>query len=142
MKKIMLVLLVLAACRTLPSGSSLTGAAAPRLAVDQFMMAVRAQDLQAMSVVWGTDKGAARDQMNRSELDQRLILIRGCYAHDRYQIVDETPGPDGGRYVRVSITRDGRTRTPNFSIVRGPSDRWYVLDADFTTMREMCRSPT
>ena len=144
MKKAVVCLLVLGvgACRTPPPGTSLTGAAAPRLAVEQFMTAVKAQDLQAMSVVWGTEKGAARDQMERNELDQRLIVIQGCYAHDRYQIVDETPASDGKRFVKVSITRARRTKTPNFSLVKGPSERWYVLDADFATMRDMCRTGT
>jgi hypothetical protein len=135
------LLVVLGACRTAPPGTSLTGAAAPRLAVEQFMAAVKAQDLQAMSVVWGTAQGAARDQMSRSELDQRLIVIQGCYTHDRFQIIEETPAPDGKRFVKVSITRARRTKTPNFSLVKGPSDRWYVLDADFATMRDMCRTP-
>jgi hypothetical protein len=139
-KKTLALLLALGACRNPPPGTSLTGAAAPRLAVDQFMTAVKAQDLQAMSVVWGTAEGAARDQMPRAELDQRLIVIQGCYTHDRYQIVEETPGTDGKRFVKVSITRARRTKTPNFSLVKGPSDRWYVLDADFATMRDMCRS--
>jgi len=50
--------------------------------VDQFLAAVKAQDLQAMSVVWGTSKGPARDQLERSELEKREIIMQGCYDHD------------------------------------------------------------
>ena len=121
-------------------GNQLTGAAAPRLAAEQFMQAVAAQDLQAMSVVWGTEKGAAREQMDRTELDKRLIIIQGCYAHERFQVVDETPGPNGHRFVKVAVTRGRRTKTPSFEMVKGPSSRWYVLDADFDTMKDMCSS--
>jgi hypothetical protein len=105
-----------------------------------FLNAVAAQDLQAMSVVWGTEKGAARDNLDRDELDRRLIIIQGCYRHDTFTIADENAGPNGHRMVRVAITRGRETRTPNFDLVQGPSQRWYVLDADFNSMRSMCGS--
>ncbi len=144
MKKLLVLSLVLAGCgggAGSGPGNQLTGAAAPRLAAEQFMRAVAAQDLQAMSVVWGTEKGAAREQMDRTELDKRLIIIQGCYAHDRFQVVDETPGPNGRRFVKVAVTRGRRTKTPSFEMVQGPSERWYVLDADFDTMKDMCGTP-
>lgn len=140
MKKVLILALLAGACSRSPApGTQLTGAAAPKLAAEQFMRAVAAQDLQAMSVVWGTEKGAARDQLDRSELDKRLIVIQQCYAHDRYVVGDESPGPSGHRFVKVTVTRGRRSKTPNFEMVRGPSDRWYVLDADFDAMTEMCR---
>ncbi|MBL8984406.1 MAG: hypothetical protein JNL26_19630 [Gemmatimonadetes bacterium] len=140
MKKLAILALIVAGCSRNPGpGSQLTGAAAPRLAAEAFMKAVAAQDLQAMSVVWGTEKGAARDQLDRTELDRRLIVIQSCYAHDRYTIGDETPGPNGHRFIKVSIHRGRNSRTPNFEMVKGPSDRWYVQDADFDSMQGMCR---
>jgi hypothetical protein len=104
------------------------------------MKAVATQDLQAMSVVWGTDKGAARDQLDRNELERRLIMIQQCYAHDRFTVGEESPGPGGQRVLKVTITRGRNSRTPSFVMVKGPSDRWYVQDADFDTMQGMCRS--
>ncbi len=146
MKKLLLasISLAVAACGGRAAGpgpgNQLTGAVAPRVAAEQFMRAVAAQDLQAMSVVWGTEKGAAREQMDREELDKRLIIIQGCYTHDAFQVVDESPGPNGRRFVKVEITRGRRTKTPSFELVQGPSNRWYVLDADFDTMKDMCVS--
>ena len=140
MKKVLILALLVGACSRNPGpGSQLTGAAAPRIAAEQFMKAVAAQDLQAMSVVWGTEKGAARDQLDRGELDKRLIMIQTCYAHDRFAVMDETPGAAGHRFVKVTVTRGRQSRTPNFELVKGPSDRWYVLDADFDAMQQMCR---
>lgn len=140
MKKVLILALLVGACSRNPGpGSQLTGAAAPRIAAEQFMKAVAAQDLQAMSVVWGTEKGAARDQLDRGELDKRLIMIQTCYAHDRFAVMDETPGPLGHRFVKVTVTRGRMSKTPNFELVKGPSDRWYVLDADFDAMQQMCR---
>ncbi|MGH7621426.1 MAG: hypothetical protein ACREMU_03720, partial [Gemmatimonadaceae bacterium] len=60
------------------SGSShgqLTGAAAPRLAVEQFMAAARAQDLQAFSAIWGSEKGSARDIVPRDQLEKRELTM-------------------------------------------------------------------
>lgn len=141
MKKwITVLLLVAAACARKPApGVALTGTSTPRAAVEQFLAAVQAQDLQAMSVVWGTAKGPARDQLERTELERREIIMQGCYAHDRYQILDEGPAPDGERAIRVEITRGRTTATPTFAVVRGPSSRWYVRDAGITAMRELCR---
>lgn len=140
MKKWIALALITAACGRNPApGVALTGTATPRLAVEQFLAAVQAQDLQAMSVVWGTSKGPARDQLERTELERREIIMQGCYAHDRFRVLDESPAPDGERAIRVEITRGRTTATPTFAVVKGPSDRWYVRDAGITAMRDLCR---
>ncbi len=105
-----------------------------------FMGAVKSQDLQAMGAIWGTEQGAARDHMERDVMDKRLILLQQCYDHDRAQILDERLGTSATeRIVRVQVTRGNRTKTPEFKIVRGPSNRWYVGDTDFPTVQEFCR---
>ncbi|MEO6445639.1 MAG: hypothetical protein ABIZ91_11715 [Gemmatimonadaceae bacterium] len=135
-----ILLIMLGACGRNPKpGIALTGAPAPRLAVEQFMAAVKAQDLQAMSVVWGTAKGPARDQLERTELEKREIIMQGCYDHDRYRIIDEGPAPDGERVVRVEVTRGTKSAIPSFAVVKGPSDRWYVRDAGIVAMRDLCK---
>ena len=67
MRKLLLMTLLLAsACKShtvempanapspaMSAGTSAAGAASPRLALETFLAAVRAQDLQAMSSVWG-----------------------------------------------------------------------------------------
>src|SRR5947207_13019239 len=92
-RKLLLVALLFAgACRsrttevpvTAPSpapssGTNAAGAASPRLALEAFLGAIRAQDLQAMSGVWGDKNGPARDAkvFSRAEMEQReLYLIR------------------------------------------------------------------
>jgi len=132
-------LVLVAACGRKPApGTPLTGAAAPRLAVEQFMAAVKAQDLQAMSVVWGTPKGPARDQLERTELEKREIIMQACYDHESYRILDEGPAPDNERVVRVEVKRGRKTATPSFMVVKGPSERWYVRDAGITAMKDFC----
>jgi hypothetical protein len=100
---------------------------------------VNQQDIQAMSVVWGTEKGPARDQLPRQELERREIIMQQCFAHDRYRVIDELPGEGGSRMLRVEITRGTVMRTPQFVTVKGPSERWYVSDADIAAMRDLCR---
>lgn len=122
-------------------GSSQTGATTARDAALMFVGAAQAQDLQAMSAVWGTDRGAARDNMERQELDRRLIILQPCYAHDRAQILDETIGTTATvRNVRIQLTRANRTKTLEFKVVRGPSSRWYVEDTDYDNVQaDFCR---
>lgn len=139
MRKWIVLLVVAAACSRGPSpGASLTGAPTPRQAASEFMNAVKAGDLQAMSVVWGTAEGPARDQLPREELDQRLLTMQGCYRHDRFEVLQENVSPGGQRTVQVQISRGNRTKVANFQMVRGPSNRWYVLDADFGSMQDFC----
>lgn len=116
------------------------GAVAPRQAVERFLGAAKSQDLQEMAVAWGTEKGPARDQFERSELEKRLIVMQGCYDSDRHRIVDELPGESGKRVLRVELTKGAVTKTPRFTTVKGPSDRWYVEDADFAAVTALCRS--
>jgi len=152
-KRTILLLLTVAACRSAstpspspssaPSSSSasanLPGAAAPRQAVERFLGAAKSQDLQEMSIAWGTSKGPARDQFERAELEKRLIVMQGCYDSDKHRIVDETPGDNGKRVLRVELTKGTVTKTPRFTTVKGPSDRWYVEDADFAAVSALCK---
>jgi len=146
----LLLSLAVAACKSGSGGGStapvpaaasanLPGAAGPKQAVERFLGAAKAQDLQELSIAWGTSKGPARDQFERTELEKRLIVMQGCYDTDKYQIVDEQPGDNGKRVLRVELTKGTVTKTPRFTTVKGPSDRWYVEDADFGAVTALCR---
>jgi hypothetical protein len=83
--------------------------------------------------------GPARDQFDRTELDKRLIVMAGCYDSEKHRIIDEQPGDDGKRVLRVELTKGTVTKTPRFTTVKGPSDRWYVEDADFAAVTALCK---
>lgn len=123
------------------ASGQLTGAVAPRLAVEQFLGAVRAQDLQALSVVWGTEKGPIRDdrRVSRSELEQRELIMIRCFTHSEFRIVDEQQALEGRRVFKVALTNRGRVKEPNFHTVMGPSDRWYVENAEIAAVKEFCQ---
>jgi len=158
-KKSLVLLFVLAACgpkvstttTTAPVGSTtapvpvpapasnLTGGATPRSAVEQFLNAVRAQDLQAMSVIFGTKNGPSRDNMNREELEKRLVVLQCYFNHDKFRILGESPGEGGHRVLEVELTRQGNIRTPAFYAVPGPENRWYIDNMEIAAVRDFCR---
>ena len=151
MKKLLLLaFLVLSACSRSTtttntgtggpsSGPQLVGASSPRMAVEQFLAAVRAQDLQAMSAVFGTTRGPSRDNMEREQLEKRLIILQCYFFHDKYRILGESPGESGHRVFAVELTRGRLTRAPHFYTVQGPEGRWFVDNMEIAAVKEFCR---
>jgi hypothetical protein len=155
-KKSMLALFLLVACApkvtktttTEPVGapaaepsrnSNVTGGSTARSAVEQFLAAVKAQDIQAMSVLFGTNKGPSRDNMNREELEKRLVILQCYFNHDKYRVLSELPGDGGHRVIEIELTREGSSRTPSFYAVPGPGGRWYVDNMEISAVRDFCR---
>ena len=144
LRKLALALVVLAACRSAPTTQNgrLSGAPAPRAAVETFLGAVRAQDLQAMSNVWGSERGPARDIIpDRAELEKRELVMQCYLTHDKFRILQDSPGQkDHQREIRVELTKGDITRATKFTTVRGPAERWYVLEADLEPGKDLCAS--
>ena len=138
-------LLLLAACssatRNTGNTGQLTGAAAPGLAVEQFLRAVNAKDLQAMSIVFGTKNGPARETMDRTELEKREIILACYFAHDSARILGDSQGLQGHRDVRVELKKGTLTRQTTFFTIKGPGDRWYVDNMDIAAVRDFCGNP-
>lgn len=144
-------MLVLAGCASAPANNptptsgtntvvngGLTGAAAPRLAVEQFLDAAHAGDLQAMSAVFGTDKGPARDNMDREEIEKREIILQCFFNADKHRFVSEAPGSAGHRVIRMELTKGNLVRQPNFFVILGPGNRWYVDNMEIAVVRDFC----
>jgi hypothetical protein len=126
------IALTLGGCKrqpeTVPSpGGQTAGAASPRQAVELFLAAVRAEDLQAMSFIWGTPKGPAvnSDMMTREEMEKREIIMICYLRHDKFRIGTESPGAGGMRILTVEITRTAtnESRTTTFQTVPGAGTR-------------------
>jgi hypothetical protein len=125
---------------TEPVNDLQTGAATPRAAVEKFLNGVKAQDIQAMAVIFGTSRGPARDNMNREELEKRLIILQCYFNHDKFRIVDEMLGEGGHRVVSVELTRGSVTRTPKFYTITGPGNRYYLDNMEIAAVRDFCRN--
>jgi hypothetical protein len=138
-------LLLLTACatgtQTAANSGQLTGAPAAQLAVDQFLRAVNAKDIQAMGTVFGTKNGPARETMDRTELEKRLIILSCYFQHDSARTLGEAGGEAGHREVRVELKKGNMTRQSTFYTIQGPGKRWYVDNMDIAAVRDFCGNP-
>jgi len=92
-----------------------------------------------MSVLFGTNHGPSRDNMNRDELEKRLVILQCYFNHDKFRILSESPGESGHRVIEVELTKQGNIRTPNFYAVSGPESRWYIDNMEIAAVRDFCR---
>lgn len=120
---------------------STVGGASGRATVEAFLAAVNAQDLQAMSGLWGNTKGLARDQLKREELEKRLIIMQCLMQHEKAVFLEERPRlQTGGRQeFLLALTKDKNTANTSIITVPGPGGRWLVEDVDVTKLRDFCR---
>jgi len=138
-------LLLLAACstgrQTIANDGQVTGALTAQLAVQQFLTAVNAKDIQAMGTVFGTNKGPARETVDRTELEKRLIILSCYFAHDSARTLGEDRGTQGHREVRVELNKGNMSRQTTFYTIQGPGGRWYVDNMDIAAVRDFCGNP-
>ena len=114
-------------------------AAGPRPALDAFLSAIRAQDLQALSIAWGDKNGPVRDTkvFSREEMEQRELILIRCFKHDRFRVLNEAPAADGERVFQVELVRGTVTRVTDFFTAKAP-DRWYVRSANMEQVKDLC----
>jgi hypothetical protein len=152
MKKLLLAIAIMgvSACHSAPPSTAprpgavdnRPGAATSVAAVNRFFTAVHDQDLQAMSQVWGTDKGSARDNMDRDQLEKREVILQCYFNYDTFRILGESPTSETRRMVRVELTREGKTRNPVVYTVLGPNGRWFVENLDIAAVKDFCAMPS
>ncbi|HUF27764.1 MAG TPA: hypothetical protein VMM18_12380 [Gemmatimonadaceae bacterium] len=139
MRVLALVLVLLGACRP-QAGSDVAGAPTPAAAVEAFLAAARAQDLDAMALMWGNSRGLVRDQIPREERERRQLVMMCYMSHDSFRILDEGSG-DTERPLRVELTRGQRRLATTFVTVRTAAGRWLVQNAELQPLTEFCRNP-
>ena len=141
---LVLLLVVLAACPRpgQRGGASSVGGSSARAALDGFLGGVRSQDLQVISNYWGNAQGPARDRLDRAELEKRELTMACYLAHDRMRVVDDGPRAGGRHNFTVELSYGTTTRTTEIVTVKGPSDRWYVENADIRQTQALCEART
>ncbi|MEO7996308.1 MAG: hypothetical protein ABI852_02625 [Gemmatimonadaceae bacterium] len=117
------------------------GALAPKAAVENFLAAVKNQDLQAMSMIWGNEKGLARDQFSRDELEKRLVIMQCNLNHDSWTYATGLDGTTraGEQDLRIELRQKNLREQTMVTTVRGPTGRWYVKNVDLTKLGPFCR---
>lgn len=143
MKKLAIVLLIVAAScrRTVAVGSPTPGqpgGSSPRDAVAKFMASAKAQDLQAMSLIWGSPQGPIRDTRSHEEVEQREVILMCHLKHDSYRVTTETAAANAERALGVEVKYQDLTRVSSFHVGQGADKRWYVFRFDLDPLREIC----
>lgn len=140
---LMLVAVGVTGCRrqtvvTSPPVEGVAGAATAREAAQRFMASAKAQDLDAMSLIWGSAAGPARSTMDRRTWEQREVIMMPCLKHDSYRVQGEVPAAGGERVLSVEIRFQDLTRSTNFFVTPGPGQRWFVRAFDMDALRAIC----
>ncbi len=135
----MFATVALAGCRARPATVAEPGAGTATNAVRQFLAAAKAQDLQAMSAVWGNEESPLRDRVERQELERRLLIMMCHLRHDESRIGDSEPGEAGRLIHPVELTRGRLSATSKFTVVKNKeSGRWYVEVFEMEPLRPFC----
>ena len=137
-----LVLGVVAGCRGKYASPSTraAGASTPREAIERFLGTAKAQDYEGMSLVFGSAKGPARGTVEKVELEKREFILMRCLRHDRFQIGSETQTASGDKVLGVQLWFKDLTATSNFTVVEGPTKRWYVQEFRYEDFQSICTS--
>jgi len=114
----------------------------PHAAVGEFLDAVKANDLGALSDRWGTGGGPASRSMDRDELRKRLTVIQIYLRHDSFEFVAGNElgiaSADGSRLVQVQMVRSGCVAVVPFRVVPWQG-RWLVTDIDLAPIGNPAR---
>lgn len=144
MKKLLIGFMLLAACTTRtvveqPVSTSVSVASGARPALDAFLAAIRAKDLQALGANWGDKNGAIRDskRISRDELEKRELVLMCYFSHDSYTVLSDEPVAGGERKMAVRLTRGTLTRTTDFFLT-STAERWFVRTANMDPVRDLC----
>ena len=115
-------------------GGAPPGAPAPQAmneTLAQFLAAVKANDLDRMGRLWGTERGPAAEWMNAPELRQRLTVIQKYLTHVGYRVVEgplAVPSVADRRTFRVELQRQRCNRVLPIDLVRTRRGGWLVVD--------------
>ena len=144
MKKLLIGLMLLGACTTRttvqqPVNTNVSVASSARPALDAFLAAIRAKDLQALGANWGDKDGAIRDskRISREDLEKRELLLMCYFAHDSFTVLNDEPSANGERKMTVRLTKGTMSRTTDFFLTSAP-DRWYVRSGNVEPVRDLC----
>ena len=137
-----LMLVLLAGCRRAIGGPE-PGAAASQIAIQQFLNAAKAGDLQAMSAQFGNDVSPLREGAGRQEVERRMLIMACHLRHDDARIGPPQSGQNGRTQHRVELTHGTKTASPLFTTVQNTkTGRWFVETFDLEAVRAFCSTPS
>jgi hypothetical protein len=126
---------------TAPADAGMTGAPTAREAAQAFLDAGKAQDLQALSAVWGSSQGPLRNTEDRAKLEKRELIMM-CFFQFNTDSIGSPAAAAGSRVVfPVTLTRGNIARTTTITTMPGPGSRWYVETIDLPKIEAFCQKP-
>lgn len=148
MRRLALLTCLLAACRTVPAGGNAApgvavGAASARAAVEQLLAAASAQDLQAVTAIWGDERGLMRDRTPRGELESRAYIIACVLRSDTRKVGDAAPAGNGHMFVTADLTQGQNSGSIRFEVAPYGRGRWLVTNFDVSVLQNkgFCSRP-
>ena len=99
--------------------------------LEQFMAAVKANDLNRLGGLWGTERGPAAQWMDREKLRQRLTVIQKYMEHGGYRVIEGplmVPARTDLRTYRVELQRNNCSQVVSIDVIRTRSGGWLVFD--------------
>jgi len=98
----------------------------------QFMTAVKANDLDRMKNLWGSERGPASGYMDAEYLHRSLTVVQIYLNHTDYRILDgplPVDGKDRLRTFKVELQRpSGCHQVVPIDLVRANSGSWLIND--------------
>ncbi len=131
MRRLPMLLVLLGAACGRGSGPQTPQPQSVNAALEQFLSAVKANDLGRMGTLWGTDRGPAAQWMKAQELRQRLAVIQKYLDHVGYRIIEgplAVPNRSDLRSYRVDLQRGDCNQAVPIDVVRTRSGGWLVYD--------------
>jgi hypothetical protein len=104
----------------------------PVAAVEQFLAAVKANDLVAMGAVWGSSRGPANGWMAADYREKALTVMRATLVHESYALDPagtRLGSASGERIIRVRLLRNNCRPVVPFTALRY-RDGWLVSNID------------
>jgi hypothetical protein len=115
------------------------GAADGPAAVDRFLGAARASDVQGMARVFGTAAGPIGEREPAADVEKRMRALQCYLAHDASRFLGASPGAGGKQVLLVELRQRELTRQTRFTVVPGPGRRWFVESFEINSLSDFCR---
>jgi hypothetical protein len=100
-------------------------------AVNQFLDAVKANDIPRMGQLWGSTRGPASEWMSDSVLHMRMTVVQRYLTARGYRIVEgplAVPGRTDRRMNQVELQRQQSAHVQPLEIVQTRRGGWLVSD--------------